>query len=196
MDSESLFPRLGERKWFSVYNAPRHEKQVCNQNQKQSVECFLPLYDVVNQWKTGPARVSLPLFPNYLFVCIAAGERRKVLEVSSVVSIVGSGSRPLPVPDSEITQLRQSVAFGRVEPHPYLKVGSRVRVVRGPLLGVEGVLVRKKNVLKLVLSVEVIMHSLAIELSVYDVEPVQTDHTVDTLETYRTQSSITNVVSS
>ena len=194
MSIETLPVRVGDRKWFAVYTAPRHEKQVCYQLQTKSVECFLPLYQVTNQWKTGPARVSLPLFPSYLFVHIDPGERRRVLEVSSVVSIVGSGSHPLPLPDSEIMQLRQSVAFAQVEPHPYLKVGTLVRVARGPLLGIEGVLARKKNALKLIVSVEMIMKSLAIEVSVYDVEPVRATSPVLEPARYQEQSSMTDAM--
>jgi hypothetical protein len=77
------------------------------------------------------------------------------------------------LPDDEIVQLRQSIAWGHLEPHPYLRVGSRVRVTRGPLAGAEGVLVRKKGVLKIVLSVEAIMKSVAVEVSSSDVRPIE-----------------------
>ena len=76
---EVIFPSVS-RLWFAVYTAPRHEKQVAQHLQYKFVDHFLPLYEVVHQWKTGPARVQLPLFPGYLFVHIGAAERRRVIE--------------------------------------------------------------------------------------------------------------------
>jgi len=152
---------------------PRHEKQIFQHLQVKEVESFLPLYSAVHQWKTGPARVQLPFFPNYLFVHIANEERRQVLELSGVRGIVGSGSKPMPLPDSDIACLRQSIAAGWAEPHPYLNVGMQVRVIRGPFAGIEGLLVRKKSVMKVVLSIDLIMKSLAVEVSSADIEPVR-----------------------
>lgn len=162
-----------QRFWFAVYTVPRHEKQICQHLQMKEVSSFLPLYTAVHQWKTGPARVELPLFPNYLFVHITNEERHKVLSLSGVRGIVGSGSKPAPLPDSDIACLRQSLEAGWIEPHPYLKVGTQVRIVRGPLAGVEGVLIRRKSVMKVVLSIDLIMKSLAVEVSSADLEPVQ-----------------------
>jgi transcription antitermination factor NusG len=161
------------RSWFAVYTAPRHEKQVAQQLRYRSVDHFLPLYHSVHQWKTGPARVELPLFPGYLFVHIGPAERRRVIELPSVVTIVGSRLGAQSLPEAQIEQLRQSIEAGRVEPHPYLKVGANVRVVRGPLTGVEGALTRKKGFTKIVLSIDAIMKSVAVEISACDVEVVR-----------------------
>jgi transcription antitermination factor NusG len=163
-----------QRHWFAVYTAPRHEKQVFQHLKLKEVDCFLPLYQAVHNWKTGPARVELPLFPNYLFVHIDESERRKVIELPSVHSIVGNGSKPVRLPDSDIECLRQSMATGCVQPHPYLKVGMQVRVTRGPLEGFEGLLVRTKGAVKVVLSIDLIMKSLAVEVNSSDIEPIQT----------------------
>lgn len=161
-----------QRSWFAVHTVARHEKQIYQYLQMKEVDSFLPLYSAVHQWKTGPTRVELPLFPNYLFVHITNYERRKVLELSGVRGIVGTGSTPVALPDNEIACLRQSLEAGWIEPHPYLKVGMQVRIVRGPLTGIEGLLIRKKSVLKLILSINLIMKSLAVEVNPADVEPV------------------------
>lgn len=162
----------GHRFWFAVYTVPRHEKQVYHHLQMKEVESFLPLYSAVHHWRTGPARVELPLFPNYLFVHITNSERRRVLELTGVRGIVGSRSTPVPLPDSEIACLRQSLEAGWIEPHPYLRVGMQVRIVRGPLAGIEGLLVRQKSVMKVVLSIDLIGKSIAVEVSRAELEPV------------------------
>lgn len=162
---------LGRRQWFALYTLPRHEKQVSKQLEQRFVECFLPLYGTVRRWKTGLTRVSLPLFPGYVFVHVADIERRKIFGLSSVLNIVGNRSGPISLPSEEIERLRVAVASGLAEPHPYLKVGSRVRIMHGPLTGTEGILKRKHGSLKVVLSVEMIMKSVAVTVNSSDVEP-------------------------
>jgi transcription antitermination factor NusG len=168
-----LSPPSVPRLWFAIYTAPRHEKQVAQQLRYRAVDYFLPLYVAVHQWKTGPARVELPLFPGYLFVHIGPLERRRVIELPGVVSIVGGRLGAQPLAEAEIEQLRRSVESGRVEPHPYLKVGANVRVVSGPLTGTEGLLIRKKGVTKVVLSIDAIMKSVAVEIAACDVEAIR-----------------------
>jgi len=173
LDEMELKINVQERQWYAVYTAPRHENRITQQLECKSVNCFLPLYESVRHWKTGPTLVALPLFPNYLFVHINAQERRRVLEVPSIVSILGDRSCALPVRDAEIEQLRKSLRTGQVEPHPYLKLGEQVRVTRGPLTGTQGILIKKKGMMKIVLSIDAIMRSVAVEVSSADVEPMQ-----------------------
>ena len=158
----------GQRQWLAVYTAPRHEKQVSIQLEQRAVECLLPLYQTVRRWKTGPALVSLPLFPGYVFAHVDGLERRRVLELSSVLKIVGNRFGPSPLPDCDIEALHRSVASGLAEPHPYLTIGNRVRVIRGPLKGIEGVLVRKKGGMKVVIAMDIIMQSVAVEVNRWD----------------------------
>lgn len=173
MFSAEMYPAMqgSPRRWLAVYTLPRHEKQIRHQLEHRSVESFLPLYESVRRWKTGPARVSLPLFPGYLFARVNDLERRRVIELPSVLKIVGNRFGPSPLPDEQIEVLRRAVESGMAEPHRYLNVGSRVQIVRGPLSGAQGVLLRKKGCLKVVLSVETIMQSVAVELNSCDVEP-------------------------
>ena len=88
----------GQRQWLAIYTAPRHEKQVSRQLEERAVEYLLPLYETVRHWKTGPAQVSLPLFPGYVFAHVDGFERRRVLELSSVLKIVGNRCGPSPLP--------------------------------------------------------------------------------------------------
>jgi transcription antitermination factor NusG len=140
--------------------------------ERLSVEHFLPLYQAERMWKNGRARVDFPLFPGYVFVRIALGDRLQVLRVPGVVRLVGFSDIPTPLPENDITIIRSALANGiMAEPFPYLKLGSRVRVRSGPLEGLEGVLHHKKGKSRLVVSVDAVMQSIAIEVDAKLVEP-------------------------
>lgn len=160
--------------WYAVYTRSRHEKTVAEHLVQKSVEHFLPLYQTVRKWKNGRFEVRLPLFPGYLFVYIPLQERLKVLQVPGVVQLVGSSGVPLPLPQAEIETIRDAMTKGlQAHPHPYLKVGSRVRISSGPLEGLHGILLRKKGKLRLVVSVDLIMRSISIDVDESEVEPTK-----------------------
>lgn len=157
--------------WYAVYTRSRFEHVVKKQLDFKGVNSFLPLYSKVSQWKDRKKEVYWPLFPGYLFVQIAAFERLDVLRSIGVVGIVGNGEGPLEVSEQQITAIRTFVENGlKCDPHPYLKVGKRVRVTEGPLAGLEGILVRKKNRSLFVISVEMIQRSVSVELESWKVE--------------------------
>jgi transcription antitermination factor NusG len=157
--------------WFAAYTTPRHEKHVSEVLAERNIETFLPLYRMVRQWKKScPITLELPLFPCYLFVRISRSARGTVLGLPGVVSIVGSPKEPWPLPHLEIEALRLGTQMGKTEPHPYLKVGERVRIKGGSMAGVEGILVRKKNEFRFVLTLEAIMRSVAVEVDAQDLE--------------------------
>jgi transcription antitermination factor NusG len=159
--------------WYAVYTSANHEKRVAVQLGQRSVEHFLPLYDSVRRWRDRRTKLQLPLFPGYVFVRLALPDRLKVLQVPGVARLVGFNGRPTVLPDKEIEALRTSLAAQlRAEPHPYLTVGRRVRIQRGPLEGVEGILIRKKNALRVVLSLDLIMRSASVEVDVGDIERI------------------------
>ena len=132
--------------WFAVYTTPRHEKHVSEILADRQIETFLPLYRSTRHWqKSRPVVLDLPLFPAYVFVRITRHARGAVLGTPGVLSIVGSSKESWPLPDLEIEALRSGLLERKIEPHPYLVVGERVRIKAGMMAGVEGVLVRKKN---------------------------------------------------
>ena len=117
--------------------------------------------------------MDLPLFSCYLFVRIDCTQRVPVLEVPGVISIVGGTRRSLAVSNSYIDFLRDGLSKGKIEPHPYLEEGTRVRICSGMLAGAEGLLLRKKNDLRVLLNIEMIMRSVAVEVGIDDIEPVE-----------------------
>ncbi len=163
-----------EARWYAAQTCANHEKRVLEQLSQRAVEAYLPLYESVRRWKDRRMRLKLPLFPGYVFVHLALRDRLQVLQTPSVVRLVGFGGQPVALPDQEIDSLRQGLTRDmRVEPHPYLKVGHRVRVRTGPLQGLEGILVRKKNISRFVISLDLIMRSLAVEIDGAELEPVR-----------------------
>ncbi|MFB3917507.1 MAG: UpxY family transcription antiterminator [Terriglobales bacterium] len=159
--------------WLAVFITSRHEKRVAEHLQFQEIETFLPLYRTVHRWSNRcKAELQLPLFPNYVFVRISQLERGKVLRTPGVVSFVTCGHEPATLPKDEIDALRAGLHLRMVEPHPYLVVGHRVRIKMGPLAGLEGVLVRKKSAFRVVLTLDCLMRSVAVEVDVAEVEPL------------------------
>jgi transcription elongation factor/antiterminator RfaH len=160
--------------WYATYTRSRHEKRIAQQLERKQVEFFLPLYEAVRQWKNGKARVEFPLFPGYIFVRIPLKERLQVLEVPGVVRLVGFNGLPAPLPQADIEIMRDALRKGiEAAPHPYLKVGTRVRIKSGPLEGLQGILLRKKGKPRVVVSVDLIMRSIAIDIDSTEVEPIR-----------------------
>jgi transcription antitermination factor NusG len=159
--------------WYAVYTCANHERSVSDQLMSRGVEHFLPQYESVRRWKDRKMRLHLPLFPGYVFVYLALQNRLRVLQVPGVVRLVGFDGHPVAVPEEEVARVRQFLNEGfQVEPHKYLQSGRRVRVKSGPLEGMEGIIVRRKNRSRLVLSFDLIQRSLAVEIGETDVAPV------------------------
>ena len=160
--------------WFAVYTTSRHEKKVAQHLTQRDIEHFLPLYHVHRKWKDG-SRVTLrlPLFPGYVFVRISRLQRSLVLGVPGTLALVdGVGGVPAPVPESAIEALRGGIAERALEPHPLLIVGQMARIRSGAFAGMEGVVVHKRNGLRVVLTLTQIMQSLAVEVNEADLEPL------------------------
>lgn len=159
-------------RWYVAQTLARHEKRTADLLRRRDIENFLPLYESVRRWKDRRVRLQLPLFPGYIFVRMLFQERMRVLEIPSVVRFVGFGGSSSTLPDHELEALRNSLSRQlRVKPHPYLTIGRRVRVMRGPLEGLEGVLVRRKGQFRLILSVDLIQRSIIVDLDAADVSP-------------------------
>jgi transcription antitermination factor NusG len=161
------------KNWYAVFTAPRHEKRIEEHFRVRDIESFLPLSRTRRKWKDGSKGIlQLPLFPNYIFARIGCGGRVPVLAIPGVISIVGGGRESMSVPDSYIHFLQEGLKQGRIEPHPYLASGAKVRIRKGAMAGMEGILLRKKNDFRVVLTLDMIMKSVKVEIEIDDVEPV------------------------
>ncbi|UVT16825.1 MAG: UpxY family transcription antiterminator [Nitrospira sp.] len=160
-------------RWYALRTKSRHEKLVRDQLDKRGIEPLLPTVKRLSQWKDRKKEIEVPLFSGYCFVRFSQRERMPVQKTAGVVEIVGSGSRPEPIPEQEIDALRRLMtSVLPYDPHPYLHEGMKVEVVRGPLQGVQGILLRKDKRHRLVLGVRVIQQAAVVEIDVNDVVAV------------------------
>ena len=157
--------------WYAVCTRHQHEKAAARILEYKEFEVFLPLYKARRRWKDRVKELSVPLFPGYLFIRESLERWLPIITTPGVCNIVSCGGRPAAIPHSEIEGVRRIVESNlRVEPHPFLKSGDWVRVKHGPLAGLEGILLRKKNMTRLVLSVEMLGESAAVEVDTTHVE--------------------------
>ncbi len=159
--------------WYALHTRSRHEKYVREQLEARGIEPFLPLVDRLRQWKDRRKRVAFPLFPGYCFARFPLALRVAVLTTQGVVQILGNQDGPVPVPDREIEAVRRLVECTLpYDPHPYLTEGMQVEVIRGPLAGLRGLLLRKGARARLVIGVSLIHQGASVELDAYDVTPI------------------------
>ncbi len=151
----------------------RHEKFVRDQLKGLGIESFLPIVRRLSQWTDRKRPVDFPLFPGYCFARLTRERSLSVLKASGVVRIIGGSGRPEPIPDVEIDAVRKLMLHPlSYDSHPYLRQGTRVRILCGPLEGMEGILAREENRHRVVISVNLIQQAAAIEVSLEDVAVV------------------------
>jgi transcriptional antiterminator NusG len=156
--------------WFALRTRYRHEHVVRDQLCAKGIDPFLPTVTRWSRWKDRKKRIEWPLFEGYCFARFDLSARLSVLNCVGVIEIVSLEKRPAPIPDDEIDGIRRVVASGlQYDPHPCLPEGAPARVVRGPLCGVVGRLVRKGTNSRLVLSVELVHAAVSIEVDAADV---------------------------
>ena len=160
--------------WYALHTRHQQESSVGASLSQKGFETFLPLYTSTHRWTDRTKQISLPLFPCYVFVRgNFVGQELPILATPGVYAFVRHAGRATVIPDAEIGCLKRIVESSlRFEPHPFLKYGDRVRIKSGPLTGLEGVLHRRKNLYRVVLSVELLQKSVAVEVDAYTVEGV------------------------
>jgi transcription antitermination factor NusG len=164
------------KQWYALQTRSRHEKQVAQRIAAQSLEMFLPVHCCRHLWKNGVhANVEMPLFPCYLFAKASIHDRLRLLRLPGVLGFAASSMHPTAIAEADMQMLRLATEQLRAEPHPYLAAGDWVRIVAGPLAGMEGVLIRKKHEYRVVLSIEAIMRSIVVEVSEFEIEPCKHD---------------------
>lgn len=164
--------------WYALVVKPQHERSAERALALQGLEGFLPCYRSRRHWTDRIKEIELPLFSGYLFCRMGLEERLKVLTSPGVVAIVGFGGRPAPVSPEEVSALRRMTASNlRLQPWPYLKEGQRVRIERGPLGGLEGILVRSKDFWRVVVSVDLLRRSVGVEIDREAIVPLSSAFT-------------------
>jgi transcriptional antiterminator NusG len=161
--------------WYAIYTKPRHERKVNTHLSREGIKTFLPEIERWSRRKDRKKTVSDPIFPGYLFVRTELNSdiRLKVIKTDGVVRILGSNGTPTAIPENQIEAIHRIVDNKKiVSPHGYLTEGQVVKVIRGPLKGVEGIFVSEKCNEKLVISIDILHRSVSIAMAETDVEPV------------------------
>jgi len=159
--------------WIAVYTFPKHERAVAERLTGSAVEVFYPSLMRQSQWKDRRTWIQRPLFPGYVFVRVPLDDRLAVLRVPGVIRIISCKAVPLAIPDSDIEAVRLCLlAPGKVESHPYVESGMRVRLTSGPCAGVEGVVSQSDDGCKLIVAVPAIQQAVALDVDASGLEPV------------------------
>jgi transcription antitermination factor NusG len=163
-----------ESPWYAIYTRHQHEKTVAQALTGKGLETFLPLHTATHDWKDRTKILSLPLFPCYVFFRgILEHSRLRIITTPGVYAIVSSGGHPAAIAATEIEMIRRVVeSGGLLESHPFVKCGNRVRIKCGPFVGIQGILVRRKDKCRLVLSVEMLGKAAAVEVDEFQTEPI------------------------
>lgn len=170
MFDHSLPADLHDPKWFVLFVRSNQEKRIAQRLAECEVEHFLPCYRSLRQWKDRRVFLDMPLFPGYVFVRLPFLERAKVLTLPYVVSLVGSRNSPSVVSEDEINWIKAGIEHGNAVPHPGPAVGQRVRIVAGPLSGMQGLLVRRQNGTRVVICLDSISRSFLVEVDLAALE--------------------------
>jgi transcription antitermination factor NusG len=159
--------------WYAAYTRANHERRVAQELAERGVEHFLPQYQSRRKWKDREVELVLPLFPGYVFVRMALERKLRVLQVPGVACLVSFAGKPAVVPAEEFARIQELLNRKVLAtPHPYLNVGRRARVLDGPFAGLEGIVVRRNKRNRLVISLDLIARSIAVELGEANLEPV------------------------
>ena len=164
-DHANRHPETGTPEWFALAVKPRHDKAVAKTLETKGFQTFLPLYTKRQAYASRTKSYELPLFPGYVFCRFNAFRRLPILTTPGVTQILGVGNMPIPLSETEITSLQIAIkAQLLVQPFPFLQVGRKVRIRKGALAGVEGIVMGSKQCLRLVLSVTLLQRSVLLEI--------------------------------
>jgi len=166
---------LHESEWFALYTRSRFEKKMLIELTDRRIETFLPMREILSRWKDRKKKIWIPLFPGYIFVnqVNTAENRIRILNIPGAVRFVGLEGRAQPIPDEQIQNVRKFLESSiAVDPYPYMRVGSRVEVIAGPLKGLRGILVKKRGRFRFVIQVDLIRQAVSVEIDASDVRPI------------------------
>lgn len=161
--------------WHALYTRHQHEKSVALHLEQLGIQVFLPHYREIRRWSDRRKQVVLPLFPSYVFFCGGLERRLQILNTPGVCSLVASGGKVAVIPAAELRAIQRAMDGQlSVKPYPFVQSGDRIRVRSGPLAGLEGIVARVKDSMRIVLSVQTLCRSVAVEVDESIIERVLT----------------------
>jgi transcription antitermination factor NusG len=150
--------------WYAVRVRSNFEKTTAEFLEAREHDVFLPVYAARRRWADRVKEVKVPLFPGYVFCRFDAARPLPVLMAPGVVHIVSAGTQPVAVDPEELAAVRRMVEGSNPQPWPFPRAGEHVRIIRGPLAGLEGILAEVKNQWRIVVSVTLLQRSVAAEI--------------------------------
>lgn len=177
-------------RWFALRVKPRFEKTVANIARNKGYEEFLPLHRFRRRWSDRFKPVELPLFPGYVFCQLNPEFRLPLLTIPGALHFIGIGRIPAPIDDEEIAALQAAMRSGLwAEPWPFLDVGQRVLLEKGPLAGLEGLLIEVRKKQRLIVSVTLLRRSVAVEVERDWVRPLDCNR-IEPLRSLKSQLAV------
>jgi transcription antitermination factor NusG len=158
--------------WFAVQVKPPLTNQLVSVLEQKGFETFTPSYRMVHRWRDRTSETEIPFFSGYVFSRFEFRRRMPLLTTPGVYGVVSFGNTPAPIPQQEIESIRRASSSGlAVEACPWAEPGEKVRIVSGPLVGMEGTLLRNKNGLRVVVGITLIERALAVEVDADSIRP-------------------------
>lgn len=168
---------VSKPEWFALKVRTKAEDSVRAALEGRGFEAFLPTFIAIRKYSDRLKKVASPLFPGYVFCRMDRHRRLPVLMTAGVEYAVGFGGKLEAIPNHEIEAIETLSRAGLpAQPWPFLSSGDRVRIAAGSLAGVEGILVRSHGADRLVLSIEMLQRSVAVEIERSWVRPLPESH--------------------
>jgi transcription antitermination factor NusG len=162
---QNVAPEPAQFPWYGIHTKSNCENVAANVLQAKGYQHYLPSYRVSRQWSDRTVQTTLPLFPGYVFCRFDAHRCLPIITTLGVASIVGFGKEPAPIPEQEIEAIQRILQAGlSPEPAAFLREGQAVRLKRGALEGVEGILLKKKTEWRMVVSITMLQRSISVEV--------------------------------
>ncbi|MGA7236025.1 MAG: transcription termination/antitermination NusG family protein [Bryobacteraceae bacterium] len=155
----------GSLQWFALVVKPRFDKAVARALEMKGYETLLPLYKKHHKYGARSKSSELPLFPGYVCCRFDVHSRLPILTTPGVIHVLGAGNMPIPVSDGEINSLKTAIGAGLpIQPFAFVNDGAKVRISSGALAGIEGIVLKTKPSLRLILSVTLLQRSVVLEI--------------------------------
>lgn len=161
------------RQWYALRVKPQHERTVSYTLQKKGYERYVPLYKALRRWADSLKELDLPIFPGFVFCRMAPFDVAEVLATPAVYQLVGRGAVPAPIEEHELQDIQRIESAGLpIVPWPCLKEGQRVRIARGPLSGLTGLLAGSAKAWHVVVNIHLLQRGVAVAVDREDIAPL------------------------
>ncbi len=158
--------------WYVFYTCPRAEKIVYQELLKREYDAYLPLIKTIRIWKNRQKKkIELPLFPNYIFVNTQRAELYNIVKLPKVATYISCGNTPSIIREKDIEIIRKMLTYGQsISINSEFTEGDKVRIIHGPLIGHEGILIKQKGKTRFGIKLKEINQSVFVDICVSSIE--------------------------